>query len=576
MRKKLIVTYIILITFAIITTGYYSYLKSNEHYLNMIQKELVYKGELLIELVEFQEKNANLQQFAYEKSKVIDARITLIDSEGMVVADSEKDYKNMDNHKYREEVKKALSGNVGYSTRASETLKIDYIYMAMPINTKQISGVIRISIPLKDIKVLNYELFKMDVVGVLLGSISSIFMGIIIIDRITKPIDELKNAVISVAKGNYDKKIYVSSKDQVGQLASAFNEMSFDLKNNLDQLQKRNIELESIMSSMINGIIAVDNNYHIILENKVSYELLGLTSENILNLYIYDVIRNSKIYDVIEESLKYKKCTVEEFKHNNRILKIYANPIIESKSTKTIGALLVIQDISKIVALENMRKDFVSNVTHELKTPLTSISGFVETLKNGAIEDKKVAIRFLEIIDLETDRLTRLIQDILILSEIETKKELDVSEECNIKSICKSVVEILKSKAENKGLVIELIVENNLKKYYGNKDKILQLIINLTDNAIKYTEKGSVTLKCRQEKHKLVISVIDTGIGIDEDLIPRLFERFYRVDRGRSRNMGGTGLGLSIVKHIVESCNGKIEVISKKGEGSEFIVKLPC
>ena len=234
----------------------------------------------------------------------------------------------------------------------------------------------------------------------------------------------------------------------------------------------------------------------------------------------------------------------------------------------------MLEDISQIKKLETIRKDFVSNVTHELKTPLTSIKGFVDTLKNGAIKED-VATRFLEIIDIEVDRLSNLIQDILVLSEIESFIGDSNMEKNNIKEIVEEVVEILKPRSDEKDLELITEVDENLDKYKCNKDRIKQLLINLVDNSVKYTDKGNVKIKVTTEYKNLVIIVEDTGIGISKEHLDRVFERFYRVDKGRSRKMGGTGLGLSIVKHIVELYNGTIEIASEEKKGTRIKIILP-
>lgn len=257
-----------------------------------------------------------------------------------------------------------------------------------------------------------------------------------------------------------------------------------------------------------------------------------------------------------------------------RFIRVSGTPLNQEQE-RSKSVLLIIEDITSVKKLENMRSDFVSNVTHELKTPLTSIRGFVDTLKQGAIQNEAYARRFLDIIDIEAERLYTLIQDILLLSEIESGNDYNI-QECDVNSIVTETLELLRRKAEEKGnLALVFEPEPYVKPFSCNPDRMKQLLINLVDNGIKNTEQGSVTVRCKSMNDYLMISVKDTGIGIAREHLSRIFERFYRVDKGRSRKMGGTGLGLSIVKHIVEMYNGDIFISSEVNVGTEFIIKLP-
>jgi two-component system phosphate regulon sensor histidine kinase PhoR len=281
------------------------------------------------------------------------------------------------------------------------------------------------------------------------------------------------------------------------------------------------------------------------------------------------------IFDSIDYVKNNKTSITKEgylFDSGNQSIRITATPLGMEGEVR-YGVLLIIEDITQLKKLETMRSDFVSNVTHELKTPLTSIRGFIDTLKNGAIKDETVANKFLDIIDIESERLHNLIQDILLLSEIESKRDYEIIP-YDINQCAREVIELLEPKLPQK---VKLLFnqEPYVKQFNCNPDRMKQLFINLLDNAIKYTEEGSITLTCKEENNQLVIRVKDTGIGMEKENLNRIFERFYRVDKGRSRKQGGTGLGLSIVKHIVELYNGTIRVESEPDVGTEFEVRLP-
>lgn len=583
MQKKLLATYILLIIFACIITGYFSLAISQTHYTDQLNQQLITHGQLLIQVLENdyeQNHEIDYQRFAERYGKVLNNRITIMDYNGSVLGDSHvQDPTTLENHGGRPEVKKAFEGEIGVSTRYSESIGVDLLYTAIPFQIEELRGIIRLSLPLIDVRQMKWQIINYSVTGMLVAGFISMIVAFLFSRKFAEPINELTAGVWEIAKGNYNKKIYIHTNDQIGQLADAFNTMTRELKYTVAELRDRNTKLESIVNSMINGIIAIDHDYNIMLINPICYMLFSIEDEDVHHRQFYDVIRNQYLFDILEKSMNNEEYVIEEFAYQTRhekILRVYANPIISKYvENRSIGTLLVIQDITQIRKLEKMRSDFVSNVSHELKTPLTSIRGFVDTLRNGAIDDQKVAKRFLDIIDVEADRLYRLIQDILSLSEIETR-EKDINMGYNLmKQMVDEVVAILRPRAEEKGILLGVRISPKDTLLYCNQDRIKQMLINLIDNAIKYTEKGEVQISCIKEADKIKITIRDSGIGIPKEHISRLFERFYRVDRGRSRKMGGTGLGLSIVKHIVKLYEGDIQVESKLGQGSIFTVILP-
>jgi len=383
-----------------------------------------------------------------------------------------------------------------------------------------------------------------------------------------------------ISRGNYSKRASVKSADELGQLAGTFNEMADELEKSMADLKDKNIKFDSIMNSMTNGFIAVDRKQRIILINEIACRFLEIEyDEDITGKNLIDVIRNHKINRMLQQTVESNESSTHEISISlpeEKIYRIYANPIKSMESSDSnSGGILSIMDITNIKKLEQIRTDFVSNVTHELKTPLTSIRGFVETLRSGAMDDSEVSDKFLEIIDIEAERLYMLINDILQLSEIETKQKDSNIATHDLESIINEVFSILQGAAGKKSIELTCKVESSI-SITANRDRIKQMLINLIDNAIKYNiENGSVRVKVWKAEGRIVLSVKDTGIGIAQQHLSRIFERFYRIDKGRSRSMGGTGLGLSIVKHIVNLYNGDIKVESEPGSGSEFIIQLP-
>lgn len=447
------------------------------------------------------------------------------------------------------------------------------------------------------LKKLYYSYFIISFLGILISSvfflghvsslrfIAAIFTGLFIsnilgyrfVKSIISPIQEITEVARDISKGIYDHKIESKSIDEIGQLSSAINIMSYRLRETIEELYDRNAKLEAVLKSIVNGVIAFDTNEKILLINDSAKEILNIKENNIIGKHVLDVVRNSKLHDIFESLIKTKDYSSKNLELNifNKYLKIYTSPIIHPVSQENLGFVVIINDITEIRKLERIRSEFVANVSHELRTPLTSIRGFVETLREGAIDNPKARDKFLEIIDFESERLTRLINDILTLSEIENLKEGLPSENVELDSEINDVMYIMEKAANDKNITLIKDLKCDGLKIKANKDRLRQMIINLVDNGIKYTQEGGYVKVSTEELHnEIIISIEDSGIGIAKENIPRLFERFYRVDKSRSRKLGGTGLGLAIVKHIVESMKGNISVESEIGKGTKFIIKL--
>lgn len=585
MRKNLFLTYVAIILFLSGIIGYYSIKISREYYTENYKENLVKEGKILSSIIKdsYLEKGEEaFRSFAKKYSDELELRITIISDNGEVLEDSWTDPDMLENHKNRAEVTEALNGNIGIEQRYSNSTKNEYIYVAVPITSNEDNFILRLGVPLVALNSIKSEMVVYIIMCVIIAALGAFIFAYYYSARITEPLNQLTDAADEISKGNYGKKIYIDDNDQISRLTRAFNQMGNVLSATVDKLENENIKLEAIVNSMINAVIAVDNESKILMINSVSYKLFGIKINNIIGYNFYDILRDENITKVLETSVNEKRHVVDEIVYNtlyegSRILRVYANPIPSQNPGQSdyLGSLLVFQDVTQIRKLEQLRSDFVSNVTHELKTPLTSIMGFTDTLKSGAINDPIAAMHFIDIIDIETQRLYRLILDILSLSEIETRKEdINVNYE-HMEEIINCVCDMLQPQAEAKSLYIKADIEKNLQPFNCNRDRISQMLINLIENAVKYTEKGGVNISCKRVNSYIEIVVSDTGIGIPEDSVSRVFERFYRVDKGRSRKVGGTGLGLSIVKHIVMLYEGQMSVDSIEGVGTSFIIKLP-
>ncbi|MGB9678667.1 MAG: two-component system histidine kinase PnpS [Thermoanaerobacteraceae bacterium] len=424
---------------------------------------------------------------------------------------------------------------------------------------------------------LGYVSIERFIIAVLIGIAITNFFGYRLFNNISFQIKEITHVAEDISKGIYEHSLERSPIDEFNNLSLSINSMSYKFKETIETLYDRNAKLEAVLKSIVNGVIAFDLKERILLINDSAKRMLNVQDEDIIGRHILDVIRNSKLHDIFEEIIKNKNTPNESQELNifNKTLKTYTSPIIHQVTQEKIGFVLVINDITEMKKLEQIRSEFVANVSHELRTPLTSIRGFLETLRNGAIDNPQTRDKFLDIIDFESERLTRLINDILTLSEIENVKDNFLSEKIDIDKEIEDIVYIMKDTAKNKDILLITDLECRNVLLQTSKDRFRQMMINLIDNGIKYTPSGGfVKIITRQSDRKIIIIVEDSGIGIAKENIPRLFERFYRVDKSRSRKLGGTGLGLAIVKHIVESMKGNIKVESQLGKGTKFTIVL--
>ena len=580
MQKKLMSSYIFVILITIAVVALFSWNRGNKYFEDTIKKDSLVQADLLNEILLLEDNSGEIdfEEFVAKYSKLSNYRITIIDTEGVVVGDSDEDFRIMENHAYREEIAKALKGQMASSIRFSNTLGAYYLYTATPLDLASFDGVLRISVPLIEVKQVAIEVIKYILFSIVLGALAALILAYFITSKLMKPIDELTNGAIEISNGNFNRRIFIRSKDQIGKLADSFNEMTMKLNENMNNLEDRKSELESVLSSMKNGIIAVDNDYNVFLYNEAFRDILEIEEENFEGREVHEIVRNSAIFKLLENSIKNNQYEVDEintYGDKDRIIKIYASPILSnSNKDKKLGTLLIIQDITKVRKLQNVRSEFVSNVTHELRTPLTSIKGFVDTLKDGAIKDEEASERFLSIIDIEAERLSQLINDILSLSEIESMNSEKNLTECNMKDIVGKVFDVFEPRIKDKNIELVSKMPDTLSTFKCNSNRIKQLLINLIDNAISSTEEGYIKVTCSEDSEYMIIEVEDSCLGIEEEHLTRLFERFYRVDKGRARKDGGTGLGLSIVKHIAELYNGFVSVESQVGEGTKFTVRL--
>lgn len=500
-------------------------------------------------------------------------RISIMDLEGNVIGESATEEQVTENHANRPEVKKAMQSGWGFDRRASNVVSTSFYYAAY-----QHDGLIfRAAIPLVNLRQAETMLWGCALIGVFFGFVTALFTAQFLTNRFAKPINSLISAAREVTEGDFTVRA-MPAPDELGELSSAFNVMTENLYTVHRDLEINHDRLNSVLQGMDDGVIAVDENKKILLLTARARELLGLVPagcETLLEcgtnyLYIEELLDEAnRNHEAIKRTLKVYRTDDESTEE--KILQVYATPIFGKHSGSTLA---VIADVTRVRQLEQMRSEFVANVTHELKTPLTSIKGYIELLRGGA-RDPETCEQFYDIIEIEAERLQNLINDLLELSVIENGVREEEPLKICIAEEANEVLERLSPIAAKSEVGIRTQIDETL-CVNANPNRINQLLSNLLDNAIKYNRKGGeIELTIRRERGKAVIRVRDTGIGIPTEHFERIFERFYRVDKGRSRELGGTGLGLSIVKHIVVLYGGDISVESVPEKGTEFIVRLP-
>lgn len=512
--------------------------------------------------------------------KPLATRLTVILASGVVIGDSNEDPQRMDNHGDRPEVRAALEAHVGTTTRYSYTLAETMMYVAIPVkHGDSVVGAVRASLPVPGIQQTLGGMYRRIALG---GMIIVLFAGgvsLLIAYRLTRPLHAITRGIAQFTAGKLQHRIRISGSQEICIVADAMNRMAAQLDERIETITQQRNELEAVLSSMVEAVIVLDAEARIIKCNQAAGNLFQFSLKNAQNRLIHEVIRNADVQRFIHAAFSSATPVEEEIKLNSgseQFLRAHGT-LLQITTDHTVGALLVFHNITRLKQLENMRRDFVANVSHELKTPITSINGFVETLRDVALNDPDNAMKFLDIIAKNAHRLNSIIEDLLALSKIEQGEEKGqiVLLRENVNDVLKTAIIVCENAAQIRQIAITLDCPDQLFADM-NGELMEQAVINLLDNAMKYSEPHStIHVRAEETGAELRISVQDFGCGIPNEHLPRLFERFYRVDKARSRNLGGTGLGLAIVKHIVNAHHGSIEVESTPGTGSTFSIILP-
>ncbi len=529
-----------------------------------------------------------LQEFCRRTGRLAMTRITVINGTGTVLADSNEDPAQMDNHETRPEIRTAMDGTVGASLRFSKTLKQNMLYVAIPLySDNPQAGVLRLSVAATTINTVLSAIHRKILFGALFIALVAGGLSYFLARRISRPLEEMRRGAERLAGGKTNQPLVMRETNvskEMAELARSLNHMAEQINKRINIIVQQRNELEAVFTSMTDGVLAIGTDHQIIRINKAAARLFAIDGQDVRNKPFEGVLRNRLLQQFISQALDSKTVAEQDLvliENGRRItLRTHAEPLYDG-AEKRMGSLVIMNNLTRINQLENMRQDFVANVSHELKTPITAIRGYVETLLDGALNQPEEAGQFLRIIARQGARLDAIVDDLLTLARIEDKAEKDaiVLQQEKIRPILEAAVQTCLVQAEQKSIAVDLECPAALEGVV-NRPMLEQAVINLLTNAITYSPiEGAVSLQAEQQTSKgrriLRISLQDQGPGIAAEHQERIFERFYRCDKARSREHGGTGLGLAIVKHIAGSHNGTVAVQSTLGRGATFTLVLP-
>ncbi len=515
--------------------------------------------------------------------RLTDSRVTFIEKDGTVIGDSESDPRTMNNHASREEIVAAARDGVGSAVRYSSTLKENMLYVAAPVQKAgQFDGYIRLSMSLVAVEDGVRSTWTIMGISLLVLFVIAALVSYSVAASLTRPLEHITRVANRISRLDYGARVRLDRKDEIGDLGKAIDNMADSLEMQLKVIRDNEDLLQSVLANMTGGMVMVDDSGKIALINRFAEEMLSINSKRMIGKSYQELKQHYELSKLLGDGLRRKERIHDEqtlYNPEPRLIEIDGVPMFEDDDTYR-GMLFLIQDVSNIRRLERMRSEFVANVSHELKTPIAAVKGFAETLLSGGVKDEQTSRSFLQIIYDESERLNRLIGDILELSKIESKRSPLNFSPIHLQPFFETIREMLNASAAKKNITLDMQVPEEL-FMEADEDRLRQIFVNLISNAINYTQDGGqVRLNVRetlsqQGEERIIFDVMDTGMGIPRKDLPRIFERFYRVDKARSRSSGGTGLGLSIVKHLVELHHGQVTVESEVNIGSTFTVNLP-
>ncbi len=559
---------------AILLTEVYITATVRESYILDLQNNLAIQGKLIAKTIPF-EPPSSLDSVCRQIKQDTGARITIIANDGSVVGDSDHDSETMDNHAHRPEVQQASLNGTGTSIRFSSTLKYDLLYVAVRVDRgSKPAGFVRLSLPLTEI-VRSVNLLRIKILSVVFGILlAAALFSLGQIEHIRRLTRRIRDFAGSLAAGQFGKKLFLHKEGEFDEIAESLNAMSEELKNSIAAHEEERHRLNMILRNIPDALFIIDAKGLIVLSSLAARQLFGEVALH--GRPFIEVVRNSEFLALMETVRHEEKSASAEIKLDSPLEQyciVQVSPLFYSERELT-GFVAIFHNITQLKKLEQTRKDFVANISHEIKTPITAIQGFADTLLEGALDDREHALKFLQTIKANSERINSLVEDLMTISKLELGVIKVEKSTLDLTGVVDDVLAVLREKAAAKNLTLKTAVPPNAAPIEADRDRLIQILTNLADNGIKFTEKGSVTIGEGRQNDIRYLFVQDTGIGIASKHLSRLGERFYRVDPGRSRNMGGTGLGLAIVKHLVKAHGWDMQIESTHGKGTRVKILL--
>ena len=590
MKKKkklfwfLLPSYWILTAVAIVAIAIYVFQAMANLYEQTLETDIKTRALLLADRISpLLDRNdeAHINQLCQQQGEKTSTRFTIVLPDGRVIGDSNASPSEMENHGKRLEVQQALAGEPGKARRTSQTLESELLYVAVPLvdTNGTIRCAVRASLPITAIREQLRPMTTRVIMATLITGLIAMFVCIVVVRRITRPLQTMSQAALKFAEGELNHRVPQQDADELQHLSESLNRMSSQLSDTLSTINEQRNEQNAVLSSMDEGVLAIDANNRIIHANRVAGDILGINHREVKKASINEIINNAEIIDFMTQVTEDQQRRTRELEcqqeERTKIIQASGRALWNS-TDDSIGALIVMRDVTHLRHLEKVKTDFVANVSHELKTPITAIQGFVETLLSDEWKHTKAARRFLEIIRQQSGRLNNIVDDLLTLSRLEQADTNIIRKPNRILKVVENAIKIVELQASDKKIKVETDIPKKI-EWTINAPLIEQAMVNLLSNAVKYSDpEKKIVIQVIEEQDQLSIRITDKGYGIDQKNLNRLFERFYRIDSGRSSKQGGTGLGLSIVKHIVQTHQGIIKVESQEGVGSTFQIILPA
>jgi two-component system phosphate regulon sensor histidine kinase PhoR len=574
---KITIPFTLLVLVGMSILGFYMVNSTRNTQINHLETQLTNEARLVADISKPSfvnpGKQTDFDSIAKTTGKEIQSRITLIAKNGTVLGDTDQDPLTMENHATRPEVIEALASGIGQATRYSATLHENMMYVAVLVtNQGEVLGISRVALPLTTVESTVNSAVMTIAWAIAIATLLVIVAAALVARMITRPVRQITKAAEGIASGKLDQQIQVRANDEIGRLGRAFNEMSLNLKNTMATIVDERSKLVTVLSGITDGVVMTDSEGNIALVNRAAERLFNFEEARAIGRPLIEAVHDYEIDDVVKKCLN---TAIEQSAQldsvTGRFLRVIATPITTGKFS---GALVLFQDLTELRSLQTMRREFVGNVSHELRTPLAAIKAIVDTLRDGAMDDKKTAVNFLNRLDAEVDGMTQMVAELTELSRIETGRIKLKLEPVNINSLIEEVAARLSPQAERQHVSLSTELAPDLPIVQADKERIQQVIVNIMHNAIKFTPSGGrVAISTKHSGESVMAWVSDTGIGISKDDLPHIFERFFKADKSRSTS--GTGLGLAIAKHIVQTHGGSIWVESEEGKGSTFSFSLP-